>query len=431
MKPYVVVLSVKPAVRLPQNIGKLELNFTDPTGPKQLIVTKIEEESAGTIVQTGIRFRVFIDSETIQNAVYSAKGFVDGIVSLITMLTGKGMEIPREEIAYELTPDVSRREFLQIFYDVPLKSASRRQVDPQLLSDFITKLFEIKPPFSEHIIRAIRWYRLGATVTDPFDQFNCFWIGLEALNPLLQEKLSVKDDQACCPKCGHKWIATPTVSGIRAFMQNKLPLEKNLYRNIHQLRIDIMHSTKKLRELSESVATYTPKTGEILFRAICFLVEFANWESMAHGAILKEFPIRGELRAILLGDNPSLLGPKGQDPHFELSQNIRRTELQEKTMTSTIDTTFKAQLNVGVQFDQLELLLYGDAETSGTIISKEFTKGENKLEVPVPQELSSVLELNFEVVDIIPVFEDWSIYRFPDGTLFKIRQGLNKSTEET
>ena len=176
LKPYVVILTAKPSARLPQDLGRLELDFPNAPGPRKVWIAKIEEESAGTFVQTGIRFRVFVDSENITEAINSAKSFADGMASMITLLTGKGMDIPREEIAYEITPDVQKREFRQIFYEVPIKSPSRRQVDPQKLSDFIDRTLKIKPPDSEHIARAIRWYRLGATVTDPFDQFNSFWI---------------------------------------------------------------------------------------------------------------------------------------------------------------------------------------------------------------------------------------------------------------
>jgi hypothetical protein len=426
LKQYVVVLIAKPSARLPQNLGKLELNFTDPTGPKKLLIAKIEEESAGTIVQTGISFRVFIDSENITKAINSAKSFVDGIASFITLLTGRGMEIPLEEIAYELTPDEPKREFRQIFYDVPLKNPSRRQVDPQKLADFIDKTLKIKPPYSEHISRAIRWYRLGATVTDPFDQFNSFWIGLEALNPLLQQKFSIKDDTARCPKCKHEWIATPTVSGIRAFIQGKMNGEKHLYRNIRQLRIDIMHSTKRLSELIGLVTTNAPRTGEVLFRAICFLLEFEDWNVMKHGAILREFPVRGELHAFLVGGNPMSLGANGQDPHFKLGHNLRKIESKENEKVSfTIDTSITAQLNNGVQFERVELWFYGDSETPGEILNSSFKKAE-----AIEEKQDKNTKLDFEIVDVISGQEDWSIYRLMDGTIFKIRLALVKALRQ-
>ena len=423
LKTYLVVLTSKPSARLPQNLSRLELNFTGPTGPKKLLMMKIEEESAGTIVQTGISFRVFIDSENLTDAIQSAKGFVDGIASLITLLTGRGMDIPCEEISYELTPDVPKREFSQIFYDVPIKLASRRLVDPQRLTDFVDKIFQPKTPKSERIARAIRWYRLGATVTDPFDQFNSFWIGLEALNPILQERLSIKDDPSHGQKCKYEQNATPIVSGIRAFIQTNMNKEDDLYRNIRHLRVAIMHSTKRLSELTELVMSYTPKTGEVLFRAICFLLEFEDWKTMKHGAILREFPTRGELHTFLVGGDPMSLGINGQDPRFELGHNLRKTEAnKDETISFTIDTSFKPQLNEGVKFDTVELRLYGDSESSGTILGTGLQK-------PDARELKSDqnIKLDFEIVDVVSGQEDWSIYRLEDGTIFKIRLALIKA----
>lgn len=384
MKPFVVTLSAKPAVRLPKNMGTLELNFQEPSGLTRVLITKIEEESAGTQIQTGLRFRVFLDAENVKGAVFSAKGLTDGIVSFMTMLTGRGMNIPREETAYELTKDVQERDFLQVFYDVPLTLPSRRQLDPQGLISFIDRHLKLQVPFSQHVTRAIRWYRLGATVTDIFDQFNCFWIGLEALNPLLQRKLSVKDDPTTCPECGHRWVATPTVSGIRAFMQGKMKEGKTLYRNIHRLRIDIMHSTKELRELGELVSIYAPKTGETLFRAICYLLGFEDWETVAHGAILREFPMRGELQGSLVGGEPSSLGPDGQDPHFELNHEVKELKVREDGSTTfTVNTTMsKPSVGPGVTPKLREIRLYGDSETSGAILSKTLRSADGK-ETPV------------------------------------------------
>ncbi len=377
MKPFVVVLSLKPAVRLPQNLGKLELNFAEPDGLKKVWITKIEENVEDTRIQAGLRFRVFLDAEDMRHAIDSAKGLTDGIVSILTMMTGRGMEIPREEIAYELTTDAQERDFIQIFYDPPIRPPislpSRRQVDPQRLIDFIDRQMKLEAPlFTEHLARAIRWYRLGAMVTDVFDQFNCFWIGLEALNPLLQQKLSVKDDPTVCPcGCEYRWVTAPTVSGIRAFVQDKMKNGKKLYQNIHQLRIAIMHSTKKLKDIGQLASVYAPQTGEALFRAICYVSGFEEWETMTHGAILREFPIRGELQGLLIGGEPSSLGPNGEDPHFEISHELKDLKLAEDgSLSYTVATSYKASINTNVQFRPREMRLYGDSETKGAILGK-------------------------------------------------------------
>lgn len=374
LKPFTVVLILKPAVRLPKGSGTLELSFQEPSGTKKVQVTKIEEDVAGTLVQTGLKFKVFLDAQNTKDAVNSAKALTDGIVSFMTLITGKSMDIPREEIAYEITAGVEEREFLQTYYDVPMKQPSRREIDPDMLNNFIKRQLklEARSLSSAHCVaRAGRWYRLGAMVTDIFDQFNCFWIGLEALNPLLQQILQVDDDPVICPNCEHKWIATPTVSGIRTFMQTKISDGKDLYRNVRKLRIDVMHSKKQLNLLQNEVSIYTPKLAEVLFRAICFLLGFEDWETIKHGLILREFPMRGELQGVLIGGDPSSLGLGGQDPNFEISHKIKSTKLEEDgSVNYVLETSMKLNTNPTVQFRRSEIRIYGDSETKGAILKK-------------------------------------------------------------
>ena len=139
MKPYVVILTAKPAVRLPVDLLNLEFNFTNPNEYKRVQISKIEEETSGVKIQTGLNFRVFLNADNVVQAVQSAKSFTDGIVSFITVVTGRGMDIPREEIAYELTPNQSEREFLQVFYDIPIKLPSLRKLTQNFLLISSTK----------------------------------------------------------------------------------------------------------------------------------------------------------------------------------------------------------------------------------------------------------------------------------------------------
>lgn len=379
-----VSLFAKPAVRVPRHLGHIQLSFPEEDGLKKVIMTKIEEkDESGTVIQTGLRFRVFTNAESLKGAINSAKSLTDGIVSFMTLMTGRGMDIPCEEIAYEITPSVHKRDFVQVFYDIGLKSVSRRQIDPDKLIDFIDKHNKLDPLSTEQVSRAIRWYRLGAMVTDIFDQFNCFWIGLEALNPILQRKLSIGDDTVSCPNCKHKWIATPTVSGIRVFFHRMLSEEKNMYRNIRELRISIMHSTRRLRDLRELASIYVPKTGEALFRAICYLLGFSNWKTMTHGAILREFPTRGEIECSLIGGDPSLLGPDGEDPHFELHHRITGLTIEDDgTLSYDGESSLTAHLNPRVKFSPREIRFYGDSETTGAITGKSVRTADGK-ETPI------------------------------------------------
>ncbi|MFQ5999154.1 MAG: hypothetical protein ACE5J6_00115 [Candidatus Bathyarchaeia archaeon] len=86
------------------------------------------------------------------------------------------------------------KEIIQVFYDPFVKQLSRRVLRHEVLTELMGNFFNVKSKYVDRIQRC-EMVQLGAMTGDIFDQFNCFWIGLEALNPLLQNKLSVADAQ--------------------------------------------------------------------------------------------------------------------------------------------------------------------------------------------------------------------------------------------
>ncbi|MBO3809708.1 MAG: hypothetical protein FGF50_08970 [Candidatus Brockarchaeota archaeon] len=91
-------------------------------------------------IQSGLRLTVFLKAQSLEEAINEAKSFADGVVSFITLVTGVGLDVPKEELAYEITPEVEERDFLQVFYNTLPISISRRTLDNQLLKHFIDKL---------------------------------------------------------------------------------------------------------------------------------------------------------------------------------------------------------------------------------------------------------------------------------------------------
>lgn len=308
MKEFKILFSLKPAVRLAPKLANVNLNFEEPKRSKKVVISKIEEELAGRKIQSGLQLTVFLQAENLKEAINEAKSFVDGIVSFITLVTGVGLGIPSENLAYEITPKVEERDFVQIFHNPFQISISRRRLDHQLFIKMMDHFMKLDSKTKQRVARAIRWYRMGVMTSDVFDRFNCFWIGLEALNPILQRKFSVEDDPVKCPNCGHEWIATPTVSGIRVFVQSKISEGKKLYRRIHKLRVDIIHSKHELGALHKEALELAPRTAEVLFRAIGYILELKRWEHITYKHILEKVPMRIELEATLVGGKPNALG---------------------------------------------------------------------------------------------------------------------------
>ncbi len=367
IKQYNVIFSIKPAVRLDPKLGTIDLKFEEPKGLKRMTISRIEDTISGTKIQSGLRLRVALQAGSLKEAIKEAKSFTDGIASFVTLVTGVGLGIPLENLAYEITPDVIERDFVQIQYDPFSVPVSRRQLNHQQLVQLIDRFVKIGPEKKDRIARSIRWYRTGTIALDAFDRYNCFWIGLETLNPPLQKELSVDDDPTRCPKCEYQWVATPTISGLREFVQAKIDHNSKLYRRLRNLRINIMHGKKRLEKLREEVAELNPEIAEVLFRAICFIMGIDEWKEMNYRGVFEVTPLRVELEATLVGGEPESLGPEGEDPHFEPIHKVIGLTSSEDKVVARGKSSFKARLNPSVKWRPREVRFHGDPGIKGSI----------------------------------------------------------------
>jgi hypothetical protein len=373
LKEYVVLLSLEPAVRLNTKLENITLNFDEVKEPKKVIISKIEETISGSRIQSGLSLRIFLSAENLKEAINEAKSFADGVISFITLATGVGLAIPSESLAYEITPNTSERDFIQIYHDPFRLAISRRTLNHEQFIQLMDHFMKSEAETRERIGRSIRWYRMGTATFDVFDRFNCFWIGLEALNPILQNKLKVGDDKTKCPKCHHEWISTPTVSGIRLFVQTKIPEGRKLYKRSHALRINLMHSKENLRKLHAEATELSPRIGEVLYRAISYLLGIKQWENIEYRKIFEKVPMRIELEATLVNGEPKALGLNGEDPYFEPTHEFA-PKFSDAGITIEGKTSFTAHLNSNVKYRPREIRFYGDPETKGSIISTEVHK---------------------------------------------------------
>lgn len=367
---YMVVLSAKPATRLKEG-EVIHLTFERPDGKKNEIVIKnlIERDEAGTDIPIGLLFRVKQYAESLDDAVKEAASLADGVVSFMTLATGVGIPVVREGLAYDITPNIEDREFIQFFHDLPLKSPSRRELPPKFFLELMNKI--IKNPDQktvERMRRAVRWYRMGVLATDVFDKFNCFWIGLECLNPLLQRSFKVSDDPIHCPNCGHEWVATPTTSGIRKFILTAFSAEKRLYRRMKDLRISVMHGREELIKFISEARELSPLTELALVKAILYLLEIDFPKDLEKNTISNVVPFKAAIEGTLHGSDIDKLGPPNEDPHLELvSHELAESEVAEKGITRTVTTKTICRLGPETRISVHGWRVYGEELTLGDV----------------------------------------------------------------
>jgi hypothetical protein len=201
---------------------------------------------------------------------------------------------------------------------------------------------------------------LGTGTTDVFEKFNAYWIGLEALNPLLQTKLGADDDKITCGKCGHEWAPTPTVSGIRAFCAQEIDGGVDLYRRIRDLRINLMHSKEELTSLGSEASPLAPLTGNVLLGAVDFLLGTPKpWTS--HSEVLTNAtPFRLEVDGKLIAEKLEDLFP---DPHFEATHSVAKVDrTADGKISVTVTSSFTPVFGTGARINVSGMGMFGEGK---------------------------------------------------------------------
>ena len=142
MKNYVVIFVLKPAVRIDDKFNNIDFTFNEFNGSKRVIIVPIKEQVSNQVVQTGLIFRAYVSAKNVIEARLNAKGFVDGVIGLITFATGVGLPIANEILAYELTANIEEREFLQVFYNPADLTLSRRTINQDFFMRFVGQIYK-------------------------------------------------------------------------------------------------------------------------------------------------------------------------------------------------------------------------------------------------------------------------------------------------
>jgi len=370
MKSFVVFFILRPAVRIEKKTKSFDFTFKKYDGDKRVIITPIEEKIDDQTVQTGLLFKAYVTAENINRAREQSKAFVDGVVGFLAFTTGVALSIPNEVLAYEITPSITEREFLQVFYNPANLTLSRRIIDQDFLKRLIEQFSKQGNESNRNMARALRWYRMATLTIDPFDKFGCFWTGLEALNPLLREKLGVTKEikKIRCKNCGCEIpLEKQTVSGIKRFVSENMQ-NPELFKRLSAFRVYIVHSIRELSKMGEEAKELTPKLTEVLFRAICFVLDFKDWNSRKVSETLENITFRLEFEGNLIGDYSGGLGYDGNDPHIVLNQSSVKVLMDDKgEITFENKLEFIDKIAPFTGFRGYELRIYGDKETKAAI----------------------------------------------------------------
>ncbi|MFX1519080.1 MAG: hypothetical protein ACFFCD_04090 [Promethearchaeota archaeon] len=364
LKKYAVIFEAKPAVRLDPK-AELKLTFKSNESGKEtkvFINDILKSDEFGTSIHLGLKAKVEIWANTIDEAIQEAGNVTSGSISIASFTSGVGIPLIKEILAYEITPGIEQREFIQFFHEVPLPVLSRRELNLDHFLLIFNTLFKSFPLNARNrVLRAIRWYRMGVLEIDILNKFSHFWFGLECLNPLLRETLSAPDSFSECPKCGFQQ-KTPTITGVKELVIKHFDQGNSLYKKIRDLRNGLMHGFKDMQSLIQEAQEITPKVENSLSLGILILlgVNEPELSEIMKSSLANVIPIKAAIEANLHGEDPNKLGLGGEDPKFEITHVITKTEKQDGQLTVSIQSKLIPKLEPNVKVESYAWRLYGE-----------------------------------------------------------------------
>jgi hypothetical protein len=139
----------------------------------------------------------------------------------------------------------------------------------------------------DRIDRAMKWLRKGVGETAILDEFTAYWVGLEALDPVIRPVQRIFRTCECgkpvdrCNHCGREIPKaekiTNALEGIRYVMEDALGVRKEIFNRIRSMRGALLHGGKGLGAPELEVLTaYIPHFRRGLIRAICLTLNLSE-----------------------------------------------------------------------------------------------------------------------------------------------------------
>ena len=315
-KKYKVVLRSDSALRIKENGGTINLDFNLHDIKANCFFSDIVEVHDGIKIHRHMQVEVDIIEKDINIAIEKAERFSDFLLANASFSSNALVSTPKVHIAYDITPELSERELVQYFYDIELPQKAKRNIEFFNFDLLLKKQMKYKR--SDRISRAIRWYRKYLSEEDILDRFNYLWVALESLNPLLSRKYNLHAMIQRCPECKYE-REVPSAIGIKHIFHSYFKNSENLYNEVNDTRVGLVHSTKNISKLAENAERLITDMERAVRKSILLLLEIdfnknKNWFIEP----LTNIPrVYAKVACTIIEPDPDQLINKGQHPHFK------------------------------------------------------------------------------------------------------------------
>jgi|GEM_PF-6721079 len=310
-----------------------------PIGQERVAVQTRWGNQFGRQIVEAIELEITLDASSLDEAINLAGSRANRWLAALSFAGRAPVEDARLLLAYDVTPNKLERPFLQRFYQDLWSRSLQVHVDPAVLQGVINGWGQLEGKRHWAASRAFYWYRRALRAGDPADRFTYLWLGLEALEPMLREKLNIPQDDARCPSC-NKLLQDPSTAGIRGFLQN-VSSQERLYRRARQLRVNLLHTVSSDYEVEKEAQELSEPLESALRTAVKTVADISGQDSqrtVAFGGLL--CTVKGRFLGV------TQVGPHEPHPHFILSRHPTSEEASDYGLP-----LFDAKLVPSAHFD--------------------------------------------------------------------------------
>jgi len=228
------------------------------------------EDMAGTF-HRGLLFDVTLDAESADRARLIASRVLEQVEASLSFAMAVAIGHSQPIATFAASPEGTAVEQVQI---LPVVAGARRWMIHERFRAFWDPLQVVDPVKRDRLERAIAWHRKGSQEEYALDRFVSWMSGLEALNPLIQEKYGLPHDQTRpCPNpnCRQPVNAGPIASGVQRALEQAAGAE--FARQVRRARNDIVHARESIGPVVEQVSGVLRDVGRALRLAVLDLLD--------------------------------------------------------------------------------------------------------------------------------------------------------------
>jgi hypothetical protein len=175
--------------------ARWNFNIILPEGPVHISVRDRVVLENDVPSHKGLEIQVDRPASDIDAAIESSIGDAETVLIMLAAAGRAPVRPVEPQVAYDITPGLTERDFVQWYHDVPIVVGKSR-VTTAGFGPLYEALFTEREGVTDQrvmwrVLQSMSWHRRSLDETDPLTRFLILWLAFEGVGPVLAEHYAV------------------------------------------------------------------------------------------------------------------------------------------------------------------------------------------------------------------------------------------------